>query len=58
MPDGWSDYDLVVEPGNGLIRVSVKTRSETAPGKTDSWFIFDVRLECDWIVFISKTMTG
>ena len=50
--------DLVVEPGNGLIRVSVKTRSETASGKADSWFVFDERLKCDWIVFLSKTKTG
>ena len=58
MPDGWSGYDLAVESGNGLARVSVKTRSETASWKAGSWFIYDERLECDWLVFIFKTKTG
>jgi hypothetical protein len=58
MPDGWSGYDLAVETGNGLARVSVKTRSETVSWKAGSWFIFDERLECDWLVFIFKTKTG
>ena len=58
MPDGWAGYDLAVESGQGLARVSVKTRSETASWKAGSWFIFDERLECDWLVFIFKTKTG
>jgi len=29
MPDGWYGYDLAVETGTGLVRVSVKTRSES-----------------------------
>lgn len=52
MPDGWSGYDLAVETGHGLARVSVKTRKETANWKAGSWFIFDERMECDWLVFI------
>src|SRR5262245_39345216 len=58
MPDGWLGYDLAVESGGGLVRVSVKTRSETESWKTGSWFIFDERLECDWLVFIFKTKEG
>ena len=58
MPDGWSGYDLAVETGHGLARVSVKTRSETSKWKAGSWFLFDERLECDWLVFIFKPRTG
>jgi hypothetical protein len=52
MPDGWEGYDLAVETGNGLVRVSVKTRSESPGWKTSSWFIFDDRRPCDWLVFV------
>ena len=52
MPDGWAGYDLAVESGHGLVRVSVKTRAETPGWKAGSWFIFDERLECDWLVFL------
>jgi hypothetical protein len=52
MPDGWAGHDPAVETGQGLVRVSVKTRKETASWKAGSWFIFDERLECDWLVFI------
>lgn len=52
MPDGWAGYDLAVESGQGLVRVSVKTRKETPAWKAGSWFIFDERLECDWLVFL------
>lgn len=58
MPDGWSGYDLAVETGHGLARVSVKTRSETEAWKAGSWFLFDERLECDWLVFIFKPRAG
>lgn len=58
MPDGWAGYDLAVEAGSGLVRVSVKTRSETESWKAGSWFIFDERLDCDWLVFIFKTKSG
>jgi hypothetical protein len=58
MPDGWTGYDLAVESGQGLVRVSVKTRSETAGWKAGSWFIFDERLDCDWLVFIFKSKSG
>lgn len=43
MPDGWEAYDLAVETGKGLIRVSVKTRSETQGWRTSRWFSFDER---------------
>lgn len=58
MPDGWSAYDLAIESGTGLIRVSVKTRSETDGWKAGSWFIFDDRAVCDWLVFIFKPRVG
>lgn len=52
MPEGWTGYDLAVESGRGLVRVSVKTRRETRGWKTSSWFVFDERLDCDWLVFL------
>jgi len=58
MPEGWSGYDLAVESGQGLARVSVKTRSESLGWKAGSWFQFDERLECDWLVFVFKPKTG
>lgn len=54
MPDNWEGYDLAVETGKGLVRVSVKTRSETKGWKKGNWFNFDDRKDCDWIVFIFK----
>lgn len=58
MPDNWEAYDLAVESGQGLLRVSVKTRSESEGWKAGRWFNFDDRKECDWIVFIFKPMSG
>jgi hypothetical protein len=58
MPDNWEGYDLAVETGAGLIRVSVKTRSETAGWKASRWFNWDDRKACDWFVFIFKPLTG
>ena len=57
MPDNWEAYDLAVETG-GLVRVSVKTRSESEGWKKSRWFSFDDRKNCDWIVFIFKSKTG
>ncbi len=58
MPEGWSAYDLAIESGNGLVRVSVKTRSETESWKAGSWFVFDDRSICEWFVFIFKPKVG
>jgi hypothetical protein len=58
MPDNWESYDLAVETGEGLARVSVKTRSESVGWKTSRWFMFDDRKPCDWIVFVFKAATG
>lgn len=58
MPDNWEGYDLAVEDGSGLLRVSVKTRSESQGWKSSRWFNFDDRKECDWIVFIFKPNDG
>lgn len=58
MPDNWQGYDLAVETGAGLVRVSVKTRSESQGWKMSQWFNFDDRKDCDWIVFIFKPLAG
>jgi hypothetical protein len=58
MPDNWEAYDLAVETGKGLLRVSVKTRSQSASWGSSSWFNFDDRKGCDWIVFIFKPREG
>ena len=58
MPDNWEAYDLAVETGDGLARVSVKTRSESEGWKAGSWFVFDDRKECDWYVFVFKSANG
>lgn len=58
MPDGWEGYDLAVETGVKLVRVSVKTRSESQGWKTSRWFIFDELRIRDWIVFVFKTAAG
>jgi len=58
MPDGWEGYDLAVETGADLVRVSVKTRSESEGWKTSRWFVFDERRICDWIVFAFKPSKG
>lgn len=58
MPDNWEAYDLAVETGRGLERVSVKTRSETEGWKVSRWFNFDDRKDCDWIAFVFKPKSG
>lgn len=58
MPDNWEAYDLAVETGQGLVRVSVKTRSESVGWKSSRWFNFDDRKDCDWIIFIFKPNAG
>jgi hypothetical protein len=58
MPDGWSGYDLAVHSNDSLLKVSVKTRSETASWKAGSWFNFDETIGCDWIVFVFKPLSG
>jgi hypothetical protein len=58
MPDGWRAYDLGVETGTGLARVSVKTRSESVGWKTSKWFSFDDRRECEWLVCIFQPKEG
>ena len=58
MPDNWEGYDLVVETGTGLVRVSVKTRTEFGGWKASRWFNWDDRNDCDWYVFIFKSAHG
>lgn len=54
MPDNWEGYDLAVEAGAGLLRVSVKTRSDTKSWDANSWFNFDDRQVVEWLVLIFK----
>ena len=56
MPDNWEGYDLAVEAGKGLVRVSVKTRKDGPKWGKGNWFVFDDRKECDWIVFLFVNM--
>lgn len=58
MPDGWTGYDLAVDLGGALVRVSVKTRTEGPGWKAGSWFGFDERMACDWLVFIFRPSAG
>jgi len=58
MPENWEGYDLAVETGTGLIRVSVKTRSETPGWRASRWFNWDGRKDCDWLVFVFKPLNG
>ncbi len=58
MPDNWQGYDLAVETGSELVRVSVKTRSETARFKSSPWFNWDDRRVCDWFVFVFRPIKG
>ncbi len=58
MPDNWEAYDLAVETGHGLTRVSVKTRSESKGWPKSRWFSFDDRKECDWLALIFKAADG
>jgi len=58
MPDGWKAYDLAVESGSALVRVSVKTRSETEGWAKSKWFSFDERRDCDWLVFVFHQRVG
>ncbi len=58
MPDNWEAYDLAVETGMGLVRVSVKTRCESEGWKNGKWFNFDDRKSCDWLVLVFKAANG
>ena len=58
MPDNWKGYDLAVETGSGLVRVSVKTRSESKSWDANGWFTFDDRQIVEWIVFVFKPKAG
>lgn len=58
MPDTWPGYDLVVETGSDLVKVSVKTRSESAGWKTSKWFMFDDRQTCHWLVLVFRSGAG
>jgi len=58
MPEGWRGYDLGVETGAGLARVSVKTRSDSVGWKKSKWFSFDDRRACEWIVCVFQEKSG
>jgi len=42
MPDNWEGYDLAVESGKGLLRVSVKTRKDGPKWSKGNWFLFEL----------------
>ena len=58
MPDNWKAYDLVVEGRNGLERVSVKTRTETAAWTDSGWFRFDDRQDVQWLACVFRSAQG
>lgn len=58
MPDCWQGYDLAVETGSELVRVSVKTRGESAGFRNKTLFYWDDRRVCDWFVFVFKPIKG
>jgi hypothetical protein len=58
MPDNWPGYDFVLEIETGLLRVSVKTRSETSKFSRSSWFSVDATSKIDWSVFIINFKSG
>jgi len=58
MPDNWQGYDLAVETGSELVKVSVKTRSESADMRYSPLFHWNHRRCCDWIVFLFQPKQG
>jgi hypothetical protein len=58
LPDNWKHYDLIVQKENKIERISVKSRSETKSFSKNSWFIFEVTGQYEWVVFIVKFKTG
>lgn len=58
MPDCWTGYDLAVENGSELVRISVKTRKETLKWKAGSWFTYNHDHVCDWLIFIFVQRDG
>ena len=58
MPDNWQGYDLAVETGSELVRVSVLTRSESADMRYSPLFHWNHRRCCDWIVFLFQPKQG
>jgi hypothetical protein len=58
LPDNWRYYDLIVQKNNSIIRVSVKSRSESESFSKNSWFIFDATGQYEWLVFIVKFADG
>ena len=58
MPENWPGYDLVLDTKNGLIKIGVKTRSQTPSFTKGSWFGVDASSTAEWSVFIIKFNTG
>lgn len=59
MPDNWEGYDLAVEAGNGLVRVSVKSRQETKNGKRAAGFnLTTARCATGWSSCLSRRMAA
>jgi len=58
MPDNWKSYDIGVEKNNKLLKVSVKTRSETIGWLKSKWFSWDKEDNFDFIVLIFRDKKG
>jgi hypothetical protein len=58
MPENWPEYDFVLEDGTRLLKVAVKTRSETFKFSRSSWFIVNANSKIDWSVFIINFRSG
>jgi hypothetical protein len=58
MPDNWPEYDFVLEVEGVLLKVAVKTRSETRSFSKSSWFGVDADAIIDWLVFIVAFNSG
>ena len=58
MPDGWPSYDVAVDLNGQIVKVSVKTRSETSSFSSSSWFLVPDIKETEWNVFVFVSKNG
>jgi hypothetical protein len=58
MPDNWKSYDLIIDYGERLHRVSVKTRTESRGWKSSKWFHWGKNDKFDFLVLIFKHEEG
>ena len=58
MPDGWPGHDVAVDANGQVLKVSVKTRSETPSFGPGSWFLVPESKEVEWSVFVFVSKEG